>query len=80
MGQKEEILRMLRKVAMARDEEKFQDSVKSLRESAVWKENVKFQHYFNKIWFPHHKVLTINVSNLLTVFERKVTKLHIFCQ
>lgn len=56
VGDKDQILTLLRKVALAKDEDAFHQQVQALTASKVWQSNEKLQKYFNRVWYPHHKV------------------------
>ena len=53
---KDEVLCRLRRVAHATTLEKFNDTIKDLKESDVWIKNPKLQSWFLKTWMNHHKV------------------------
>jgi hypothetical protein len=53
---KDQILTLLRKVALAKDEDAFHQQVQAMTASKVWQSNQKLQNYFNRVWYPHHKV------------------------
>jgi len=60
LGHKDDILRLFRKVAMAKNTNAFHEALETLQSSEIWKKNQKLQKYFDRVWYPHHKVILVN--------------------
>ena len=55
-GQKEEVLSKLRQIARASTEEIYQKAVFNLKDSQLWKRNIKIQKWFGNKWIKASKV------------------------
>lgn len=57
----------LREVAKATTESQFQKSVDALKCSTLWKNKLKLQQWFDRVWLAHYKV-SMNMLNYHTQF------------
>lgn len=64
----DEVLAMLRKIANASTVKSFEDSVKELKNSNIWKEHQHFRNWIGVTWLPLHEV---KITFLTTKYSLK---------
>lgn len=80
IGHKDDILLLFRKVAIAKNTDAFIGALQILQSSEIWKKNQKPQKYFDRVWYPHHKVILVNIisSYIMTAGIKKRHSLNFF--
>lgn len=69
----------LREIAKAKTESQFQKRVDALKCRTIWKNKLKLQQWFDRVWLAHHKVSMNMLNYILNILLIKLNYLITLC-